>query len=426
MRNPILASLLMVLGACSPLPPQDARVQMDSLAARRDTAGLAELGRRQCKQGDVDERQACLEDYFLALASGHRVGLALGALERLSRGDEDVIREGHGFTHVIGIKAWQPGDDVAAVFRSCTGLFQSGCYHGVIQSYLTAEGGVDSLRAVELCDKVAAAPEDRWLRFQCVHGLGHGFEMAFAWELPAALTGCDWLPSSWDRESCYGGAFMENAVASQPGRHHTSARALAAAAEDTAAARPDSTTTPAAHGGHHAPDPAAITFRMRDSSEALYPCTIVGSRYLRSCYQVQGGIILTATGQDFEKAMTQCDRVDTVHRRECYLSLGTNASGASAQSTPKAIEFCSQGDPAYQPWCFVGVVKNFIDVTAQAADGIRFCREVAVGENRRACWNAVGEQIGTLYPIDPARRSSECAQVPGDEARICRVGARLP
>ena len=426
MRYPALMSLLLMSAGCSPLPPQDARAQMDSLAARGDTSRLADLGRRQCKDGDADARQSCLEDYFLALASGHRVRLALGALEQLSRGDDDVIREGHGFTHVIGIQAWKPGDDVAAVFRSCTGLFQSGCYHGVIQAYLTAEGTVDSLRAVELCDKVAAAPEDRWLRFQCVHGLGHGFEMAFAWELPTALTGCDWLPSAWDRESCYGGAFMENAVASQPGRHHTSARALAATVGDSAPPPPDSAKAAPTHGGHHTPDPAAITFRMRDSSDALYPCTIVGSRYLRSCYQVQGGIILTATGHDFGKAMTQCDRVDALHRNQCYLSLGTNASGASAQSTPKAIEFCSQGDPAYQPWCFVGVVKNFIDVTAQPEDGVKFCREVAFGENRRQCWNAVGEQIGTLYPIDPARRTSECARVPADGVVECRRGARLP
>lgn len=418
MRTCAFLAATLVFGACSPLPPQALREKIDALAAAGDTSALADLALRQCRPLEGDARQACLEDFFLTLASGKRVRLALGALELLSAKDGDVVREGHGFTHVIGIRAWKPGDDVGAVFRSCTGLFQSGCYHGVIQAYLTEGGQLDSVRAVGLCDKVAAAPEDRWLRFQCVHGLGHGFEMALAWELPRALERCDWLASGWDRESCYGGAFMENAVASQPGRHHTSARALAASAPDTAAA---------AHGDHagHAPDPGAITFRMRDSTDALYPCTIVGAVYLRSCYQVQGGIILTATGQDFALAMKACDRVDVGLRSECYLSLGTNASGASGQSTPKAIELCLKGDPAFQPWCFIGVVKNFIDVTARPEDGMRFCREVAAGENRRRCWYAVGEQVVTLFPTDPGRRQQECARAAEDGIIECRRGAQL-
>ena len=422
MRTVAVLAAALTLTACSPepLPPQALQAEVDRLASAGDTAGLADLAKQQCRARSGDEKQACLEDYFLALASNNRVRLALGALERLGADDETVIREGHGFTHVIGIRAWKPGADVAEVFRGCTGLYQSGCYHGVIQAYLTEGGVLDSTRAVTLCDRIAAAPEDRWLRFQCVHGLGHGFEMAMAWELPKALERCDWLANGWDRESCYGGAFMENAVASQPGHHHTSARAIAAVAPDSAAAHEHD-----AHSGH-APDPTAITFRMRDSTEALYPCTIVAQRYLRTCYQVQGGIILNASGQDFGKAMKQCDRVDVSVRSECYLSLGTNASGASHRSTPKAIEMCLEGDPTYQPWCFVGVVKNFIDVTAQAEDGIRFCEAVAPGENRRRCWTAVGEQVATLFPTDPVKRSAECARAPEDGLPVCRRSANLP
>ncbi len=417
MRLHVMLAAAAILTACSPLTPQELGPRIDKLAAAGDTAALATLAHDHCRATSGDDRQACLEDFFLTLAAGHRVRLALGALERLGASDGEVAREGHGYTHVIGIRAWKPGDDVAEVFRSCTGLYQSGCYHGVIQAYLTEGGALDSARAISLCDQVAAAPEDRWLRFQCVHGLGHGFEMALAWELPRALSSCDWLGSWWDRESCYGGAFMENAVASQPGRHHTSARALAASAE------PES----AGHAGHagHTPDPGAIAFRMRDSSDALYPCTVLDQRYLRSCFQVQGGIILNASGQDFGVAATECNRAPEGFRRECYLSLGTNASGSTGQSTEASIAHCRKGDPAYQPWCFVGAVKNFIDVTARPEDGIRFCREVAPGDNRAQCWRAVGEQVATLYPTDPVRRTAACALAAADGVAPCRLGALL-
>src|SRR5690606_31509421 len=200
-RTGWLVTLASVL-ACGPnlaQEPADAfAARVDSAITRSDTARLATLAAQRCTAGDKAERQTCLEDYFLALAGEGRVTLALGALERLGTAEEDVAKDGHGYTHVIGIKAWKPGDDVAEVFRSCTSLYQSGCYHGVIQSYLTASGTVDSARVLGLCDEIAPQGTDNWLRFQCMHGLGHGLEMAWNWDLPRALGGCDWLSTAWD------------------------------------------------------------------------------------------------------------------------------------------------------------------------------------------------------------------------------------
>ena len=61
--------------------------------------------------------------------------LVLGAF------DEEVQREGHVYAHAIGINAFQSDPDVAKTFARCTELFQSGCYHGVIQAYLDQELG---------------------------------------------------------------------------------------------------------------------------------------------------------------------------------------------------------------------------------------------------------------------------------------------
>ena len=342
--------------------------------------------------------------------------VALGALAALAAEHSDIQRDGHGYTHVIGIRAWHPGADVAAIFRSCTGLFQSGCYHGVIQAYLTQGGSVDSARAVALCNEIAPAESDRWLRFQCVHGLGHGFEMAWNWELPRALKGCDWLHSSWDRYSCYGGAFMENAVASMPGGHHTSAHALSAS-------MPMGDSSMAGMGHDHTPDPTKITFKMRDSADALYPCSVVDTMYQFSCYQLQGGLILTRVGGNFEKATAECDKAPAMGRSQCYVSLGTNASGMTLQDTKRSIEDCSHGDPSYQPFCFSGVVKNYIDITARPEDGFAFCSEVPQGPNRGACFAAVGEEIAVLYSADALARKSACTKAAPDGQADCRRGA---
>ena len=139
--------------AQTPLTPTALSATIDTLATRGDSAGLATLAHRQCRSrfdGSAPHLpRGLLRRRWRPMAAP---AWRSGALAQLGKAHEDVEREGHGYTHVIGIRAWKPGDDVSTVFRGCNGLYQSGCYHGVIQSYLTAEGTLDSTRAVTLCD----------------------------------------------------------------------------------------------------------------------------------------------------------------------------------------------------------------------------------------------------------------------------------
>ena len=430
----LLPAVLVVSAlACGPrgvLPEEALRLRVEALAAGGDSLGLAKLAARQCNHGSATVKVNCYEEYFVSVAGSDRVRLALGALAALAKDHPEVALDGHGYTHVIGIRAWKPNLDVAAVFKGCTGLFQSGCYHGVIQAYLLEGkvGPIDSMRAANLCDQVAASHTEMWLRFQCVHGLGHGFEMINNWNLPKALKQCDWLPSPWDRSSCYGGAFMENAVASMPGGHHTAMHALATE-------KVFDSSKGVAGGDNHdmpgmvmpkTPDLKAITFKMRDPTDPLYPCSAVDTTYQFACYQMQGGMILTGVKGDFARATAACDRVGPpLLRSQCYLSLGTNASGWTAQNTPLVIKDCLHGDTAYQPFCFVGAVKNYVDVTANPDDGLAFCRQMEPGVNRDHCYNAVGEEISVLYR-DPDLREKACLKAGGDGEAMCRIGAQLP
>ncbi len=403
--------------SCSPNLAQEPattfQARVDSATAATDTGRLADLAEARCRSRG-DSARTCYEDYFLKLADSGRVRLALGALSSLGAEDHQVEADGHGYTHVIGIRAWKPGDDVAQVFKSCTPLYQSGCYHGVIQSYLTATGQVDSARTAELCDRISPSGEDNWLRFQCMHGLGHGLDMAWNWDLPRALGGCDWLATSWDRDSCYGGAVMENAVASQPGGHHTAMRALMQTGDDHGQMME--------HDGQMMARPPA--FKMRDSSDALYPCDSLAGHFQHACYLGHAGILLSHVGWDWGAGAKECDRLDDTMRVPCYISLGTMASGSTVRDTPKSVRLCAKGDPVWRQWCYVGVVKNFIDVTAAATDGVAFCREVPEGRDRDACWQAVGEEMSVLYTSDLAARDSVCASTGGGEAK-CRQGAGL-
>lgn len=409
------------------LPQTPVTSWLPSSMAPGDSLLLAERAHQRCRLLQGTQRSACYEAILLALVEQGEVRLAMTTLSRLGTLDDFVPRHGHDFTHVVGINAWAPGKDVGAIFDQCTELYQSGCYHGVVQAYLDANG-TDSAVVVGLCGLVPSTHTNLWLRFQCVHGLGHGLVQTRSMQLPKALGGCDLLGDSWDRESCYGGAFMEFIVGGRGQSHHphhstrASTTVAAASHEDHAAADHAGHEEHQGHGDHAAVP--SDSFKVRDRSDPLYPCSVLETRYQRSCYGMQAGIIIETTGADFGKIAAACDQAPPGMRAWCYQGIGTYVSGFTTRNTSKSIELCSLGNPKYRAWCFVGVAKNYIDVTADPEDGIQFCRRIndhAVSVN---CYVAVGEELSVLKS-NPNDRAAVCAGVDQPYIQACRFGAAL-
>lgn len=381
--------------------------------ASGDSIQVAEFMARRCRLATGKPKQACYEEILLTIVEKNQIRLAMDALSVLSRLDPGTVARGHDLTHVVGINAWTPNEDVGDVYQSCTGLYQSGCYHGVVQAYLDAKG-TDSTTVAQLCNVIKPAVENMWLRFQCVHGIGHGLVNALSMRLPQALKGCDWLNNGWDATSCYGGAFMEFIVAGRGQSHHPHKKTSDSSAGTGASG-------PSEHDHHQTAD----SFPARNPSDPLYPCSVLDPKYQSSCYGMQAGIIIETTGPDWGKIAMACDRAPVGMRPACYQGIGTYLSGFTVRDPVKAIEHCNAGSPAYKPWCFVGVVKNFIDVTAKADDGLDFCRRV-VDQPKVAtsCYIAIGEEMAVLYPSE-ADRSRECARAEPGYVNACRFGAAL-
>ena len=97
----------------------------------------------------------------------------------------------------------------------CRDDWQSGCYHGVLEAYFLSQPTVGQAQVAAVCNGQIKADEKLILKFQCVHGLGHGLMMYLDHNLPKALQYCDYQAADWDRQSCYGGVFMENIIYAQ-------------------------------------------------------------------------------------------------------------------------------------------------------------------------------------------------------------------
>lgn len=403
----------------APLPPLP-----ESLAPviqAGDSTALAEFARSRCKLLRGAAHKACYEDFLLQLVKQRQVKVALGALNLIGQKETEVEQFGHDYSHVIGINAWAPGEDIGKAYLQCSELYQSGCYHGVIQAYF-ANIGSDSAKVAGLCRDTKEISESGWLRFQCVHGIGHGLVQTYTMNLPRALGGCDWLGSAWDAESCYGGAFMEFIVGGRGQSHHAH---VMAAKTDSGAEMDHSKMD---HDGMDHPAVSNDTFPpfpVRDSTDLLFPCSKLGDRYQRACYEMQPGLVVERTGLDFTKVAQVCDGAPEVSRATCYQGIGTYVSGVTNRNAKEGTRLCTLGNRRYHPWCLVGLVKNFVDVTANPQDGLDFCLRLTGPDILAACYNAVGEETAVLWR-ESEKRAALCDKVPDPvNANSCRYGAGL-
>jgi hypothetical protein len=376
-----------------------------------DTIPIAQTIRNDCRV-DSAGPGPCYERRLLAVSAERGVRVAMGTLNHLTQLDPELNLNGHAVAHAIGIAAGRGKADVSREFASCTEILQSGCYHGVIQGYFETVDSVTSSSVNAMCAAYTGPEASRWLRFQCVHGVGHGLTMLWSHNLPRALGGCDLFNDGWDRESCYGGAFMENIInATAP--HHPGTRLAAERAADHG-------------GGHHHGGAAAAEppFKAMDSTDLHYPCSVVDARYHTSCYGMQTSIMLHWTQGDMGRAAEACAAAPGTMRYVCILSLGRDVAPRSGMDIGRSLEMCAIVDDEYEPWCHVGVSKNFVDVTAKPEDGLAYCRRLSGERNKLKCYEGIGEQIATLRNRTE-ERSLACASAEEEFRAACFYGAQV-
>ena len=368
-----------------------------------------------CKEPDVEAERTCYAAALdAALASGGAPA-ALALLDRLAERDPGVRRDGHMYAHRIGIAGLKSVDDVGPIFASCSPGWQSGCYHGVIQGYFIlserAGTGVTTATLDALCGPHRAA-RNAFLLFQCTHGLGHGLDILHRRDLPKALDSCSLLSRAAEQEMCWAGVFMENIIAAtEP--HNALAAGAAMAGHGGHGG----------HGGHEersdeggtAPAPA---FRLLDPSDLHYPCSALDPKYLTACYTIQTSAMLNQSGRDFARVAGECGRAPEKVRPTCFLSFGRDVHSAAAGSAEKAIELCGLAGEAFRADCHRGVVQSRINVNADPAEGIPYCRAVAEAASKRACYVDVGLQA-LVHPDGEARRERACSAAEAGQVDAC-------
>lgn len=412
-----IATLPLLAAGCIASPPAPAA------SGPVPADGPASEAARQCGEEAPADKVSCYQPILISLLQSGGIETAMETLDRLGSIDDDVKREGHVYAHAIGLAAYDSAGEVGSTFARCTPIFQSGCYHGVVQAYFLDLASADTSDGIGeagvngLCADYRGADGDRWLLFQCAHGLGHGLVMLYDHDLPRALRDCDRLADGWERNACLGGAFMENIVnATAP---HHSAESLAHGTEEEEEEEHGGDEMHARHSGA-----SGVAFKPLDPDDPHHPCSALDAKYLNACYGMQTSAVLFRNDGNMAAAAEFCEGAPERVRHTCYRSLGRDISGYTVQDAEESIRLCSLVDDPYQVWCHIGAVKNFVDVTADATDGLAYCRSMPESPGKARCHEAVGEQIRVLRQ-EAAAREELCRQSEPGYIDECRYGAGL-
>jgi hypothetical protein len=356
--------------------------------------GAAWADGEECRMKSYQEKIPCYKQAFEHIIQTQGTEQALDALQQLSSVDPDVRHYSHPYTHHIGKFTFTHYKDAATAFAHCKDTFWSGCYHGVLEGFVSQFPNLAPKDIASVCSGVRDPLRPIFMKFQCVHGLGHGLTMHFQHDLFKSLTYCDALPTTWDQESCYGGAFMENVIWFQTQPH----------ADE--------------HGNHAEHAGPATRAKLLDPGDAHYPCNAVEKRYQRSCYMMQTSAMLTFNGYDFARTFKECEKAPAELVETCVRSLGRDVSGYTLTNAERVRTLCLLGPPHLIGQCFRGAAKDFGFTHASPQRSIALCR-IVDGPYKADCYAAVQEFLVDFH-ADQAKRDLECKTADEAYQSICR------
>ena len=433
--RPVFALALVAAAACTPTTaarraasPSPTAAGMDTAALRRlasDTAAPADSLAPRVMAACQDRRPArvkCVETslYYVLESSG--IARAMAVLDRMTEVDAELRREAHGLAHGLGIAAYRSPETVATTFAACPNTQISGCYHGVIQGYFLAQARATGELTTAQLDALCSPHRGKSLLYsQCAHGMGHGLIALYRRDLPGALAACDRVTDAYARESCWGGAFMENIVgATHPG---LTAEAHAHTAGGPAATAAGPAGDEHAHHGaaeHAAADSAARRWKAIDPDDPLYPCNAVADKYGYQCYLIQTAAILAQNGGDIPKTARDCARAPTRLVHVCHASLGRDLTSYASRDPVQTAVLCSRAGAAAEADCLRGAAIALVDVEQDPGDGLALCRAAAGPALKEACYGAVIRWIANTFAV--GQRESACATAEPAFVDRCKAG----
>lgn len=257
---------------------------------------------------------------------------AIRALEAEAAQDADVSARCHDVLHEIGRAAYVKYGSFREAVRFQDDYCNSGYVHGLFEAHFAA--AVDPLAGLtEACEAYASSggrPFDRW---QCYHGVGHGFMYFTGGDLDASLSLCADGLGKEVAAICRNGAYME-------------AFNLEVLAKERDLVDPD--------------DPFA-TCAARTAAKA-------------DCYLYLPAYLSQTAGMAFADILHACKKAGRAHERACVRGTGSEASKRNPDDPDGVFALCRQAGPSdAQRACINGAVHMRMNLAGSLEAGAAMC-----------------------------------------------------
>lgn len=328
----------------------------------------------------------CLDNFVAGYAIDAKTTKELlNAMEVARTQDAGIENECHNIAHAIGRYTFKKYNNIGDAFNACDQSCHSGCYHGVMERMFYSDNELSSkthLTYADIEDKIPnicaaknfSDPSPSVI-FQCLHGVGHAIMFSLVYNLEDSLKACDLLPTEYDQTSCYGGVFMENVT--------------------------------------------AFDKKLRDlkSSDYLYPCNKVDTKYKHSCYLMQTSVM-------FEFGLTAVEIIDQCQKSElpgtCFISLGRDLSNYVRTDNIEYVRnTCESVTGEYAMSCINGTVYALIDNTWDGQFALKFCQTLQKNENKSSCYRSSLGYLKNVYQKTNEQIALECQKFAGEESEFC-------
>jgi hypothetical protein len=287
----------------------------------------------------------------------------------------------HQAAHVVGKLSYELYG--ATAFAGGSEHCHSGYYHGAMETMLYQEGTADLAGTVRrICDTFVTS----FGKYECLHGVGHGIMAYEDYDLPKALDDCEHLGSDDDRDSCYGGVFMENIATAQG-----------------MGASPDHTTTWVGEDPH-------------------YPCNAISKdlSVQRHCYLMQTTWMLGLLGNDFSKVADECLKAPAEVGGFCFASMGRDAAGIALRDPGQINGVClnaPKGD--YYDYCIAGGLNVIVDFWGSnlGDQATALCRRIGK-DSKLSCYTILAGRLKDIF-TEQSSTARVCASFEDEYRLLC-------
>jgi hypothetical protein len=321
---------------------------------------------------DIPRLEDCADSRVEKLLETKSTKDLLAELDSLGKSNGVWLQQCHPVVHVIGRMTFKKAGTLHAAFAACDQTCHSGCYHGAMERSFGLEdevGGIHSKLPAELIMEKAPTVcatgfEELSLKFQCLHGLGHAVLFFLSYNISTALAACDTLPENWDRQSCYGGLFMENIVAADKSKRYL-------------------------------------------NSDPHFPCNALDAKYGYACYQMQTSRMLEL-GLSYPQIAAECAKAGNF-TEPCFVSMGRDASNIAREDASRAVPICTVlQNQADRQACIRGLIAALNDNTWDGRYSFPLCATLPDDMDRGYCYDYAVYYLLTILRISAQAVKESC------------------